>query len=207
LTTMVLAGLWHGAGYQFLVWGLLHGLYISINQGWRLVSPYIWRNRESYNRIMQPVGFILTLLCVVMAIPFFRADSLSTASSVFSGMIFLNGVELPAIVADRLPALGSTLAQLGVVFAPASLTNLTIIWLWITALLLIAVIPPNVIELLRDYEPVISLPTTITVRRDPGLFRILTFRFSRSWAFAVGLTLAVSLAYLPQPTSFIYFNF
>src|SRR5579872_3141688 len=105
LTTMFLAGLWHGAGYQFLVWGLLHGLYISVNQGWRLVSPCIWPNRERYYRVMRPIGFILTLLCVVMAIPFFRADSLATASNVFSGMIFCNGVELPAIVENRLPAL------------------------------------------------------------------------------------------------------
>jgi len=207
LTTMFLAGLWHGAGYQFLVWGLLHGLYISINQGWRLVSPRIWPNRESYNRIMRPIGFILTLLCVVMAIPFFRADSLSTASNVFGGMIFFNGVKLPEVVANRLPALGTVLVQFGVVFEQADLTNLITIWLWIAALLLIAVISPNVIEILRHYEPVSSLPTTITAGRDLGLSRFLTFRFSCSWAVAVGLTLAVSLACLPQPTSFIYFNF
>jgi alginate O-acetyltransferase complex protein AlgI len=207
LTTMFLAGLWHGAGYQFLVWGLLHGFFISVNQGWRLISPHIWTNRESYGRIMGPVGFVLTLLCVVMAIPFFRADSLSTASNVFGGMLFFHGVELPEIIANRLPALAGALTQVGVVFAPTSLPDLTIIWLWIAALLLIAVVGPNVIEILRDYEPVISLPTTITANSEPGRLRFPTFRFSRSWAFAVGLVLAASLACLPQPTSFIYFNF
>jgi hypothetical protein len=64
-----------------------------------------------------------------------------------------------------------------------------------------------VIEILRNYEPVSSLPPTIAAGRDTGMLRILTFRFSVSWAFAVGLTLALSFAWLPQPTSFIYFNF
>jgi alginate O-acetyltransferase complex protein AlgI len=207
VTTMALAGLWHGAGYQFLVWGLLHGLYITINQGWRLVSPHIWANRESYNRIMRPVGFLLTLLCVVIAVPFFRADSLSAACSIFGGMIFFNGVELPQVVANQFPALGTTLVQFGVVFESVGLTNLVIIWLWIVVLLLLAVTTPNVIEILRNYEPVSSLPPTIAAGRDPGTLQLLTFRFSFSWAFAVGLALALSFAWLPQPTSFIYFNF
>jgi D-alanyl-lipoteichoic acid acyltransferase DltB (MBOAT superfamily) len=207
LTTMFLAGLWHGAGYAFMVWGLLHGFFITVNQGWRLISPRIWTNRENYDRIMGPVGFVMTLLCVVMAIPFFRADSLSTAASVLGGMLFFHGVELPQVVASQFPDLAGALAQIGVVFTPASLRDLTVVWLWIAALLAIATVSPNVIELLRDYEPVISLPTTITASREPLPFQFLTFRLSRSWALAVGLVLAVSLARLPQPTSFIYFNF
>ena len=122
-------------------------------------------------------------------------------------MIFFHGVELPDVVAGQFPGLVGALTHFGVVFGPASLSDLTVIWLWLAALLLIAVASPNVIELIRDYEPVISLPPTITARREPMAFRFLTFRLSRSWAFAVGVVLAVALARLPQPTSFIYFNF
>ena len=32
---MLLGGLWHGAGWPFLVWGGLHGLYLMVNHGWR----------------------------------------------------------------------------------------------------------------------------------------------------------------------------
>ena len=35
MVTMLLGGLWHGAGWNFLVWGGLHGVYLSINHVWR----------------------------------------------------------------------------------------------------------------------------------------------------------------------------
>ena len=60
LLTMFVSGLWHGAGYVFILWGLLHGLYLSINHAWRMVGPRLWPNKASYNRFMRPVGFVLT---------------------------------------------------------------------------------------------------------------------------------------------------
>ena len=35
LFTMFMSGLWHGAGYLFIAWGLLHGVYLVINHAWR----------------------------------------------------------------------------------------------------------------------------------------------------------------------------
>ena len=34
LLTMLLGGLWHGAGWTFVAWGALHGLYLVINHAW-----------------------------------------------------------------------------------------------------------------------------------------------------------------------------
>ena len=34
MTTMLLGGLWHGAGWNFVIWGGLHGIYLVINHGW-----------------------------------------------------------------------------------------------------------------------------------------------------------------------------
>ena len=34
--TMLISGVWHGVGWQFVIWGLLHGMYLTINQAWRL---------------------------------------------------------------------------------------------------------------------------------------------------------------------------
>ena len=39
ITTMLISGLWHGAGYTFLLWGLLHGLYLVVNHAWRQYGP------------------------------------------------------------------------------------------------------------------------------------------------------------------------
>src|SRR3984893_12436553 len=44
--TMFVSGLWHGAGYGFIVWGLLHGFYLTINHGWRVVAARLWPDRR-----------------------------------------------------------------------------------------------------------------------------------------------------------------
>ena len=46
ITTMFIAGLWHGAGYGFIIFGLLHGVYLVINHGWRVYAAHRWRDRE-----------------------------------------------------------------------------------------------------------------------------------------------------------------
>ena len=40
--TMFVSGLWHGAGYGFIIWGLLHGFYLTINHGWRVFVAQLW---------------------------------------------------------------------------------------------------------------------------------------------------------------------
>jgi len=62
LLTMFVSGLWHGAGYLFILWGLLHGLYLVINHAWRHFGTALWRNKESYQRFMRPFGLVLTFL-------------------------------------------------------------------------------------------------------------------------------------------------
>ena len=37
--TMSLAGIWHGAGLQFLIFGLLHAVYLTVNHAWRTFGP------------------------------------------------------------------------------------------------------------------------------------------------------------------------
>jgi D-alanyl-lipoteichoic acid acyltransferase DltB (MBOAT superfamily) len=37
LTTMILGGLWHGAGWTFIFWGALHGTYLVVNHGWHWI--------------------------------------------------------------------------------------------------------------------------------------------------------------------------
>ena len=56
LLTMFISGLWHGAGYGFIVWGLIHGLYLTINHAWRLIRPRFWSDRTSYERFMRVPG-------------------------------------------------------------------------------------------------------------------------------------------------------
>ncbi|WP_224791398.1 MBOAT family O-acyltransferase [Pseudomonas fluorescens] len=81
MLTMLIGGLWHGAGWTFIIWGGLHGLYLMINHFWRTLFK---SNSESL--IGQWAGRILTFLCVVVAWVFFRSDSVASALSMLSAM-------------------------------------------------------------------------------------------------------------------------
>src|SRR5262249_30121724 len=70
LATMALAGLWHGAGWTFVLWGTLHGLMLAVNHGWRALLRRV--GREVSNGSL--AGGVLTFLCVVAAWVLFRAE-------------------------------------------------------------------------------------------------------------------------------------
>jgi len=95
LLTMFVSGLWHGAGYLFILWGLLHGVYLSVNHAWRLFGPRNWSNKETYDRFMRPAGFVLTFLSVAVAMVLFRSANSDAAKELLQGLIGLNGISLP----------------------------------------------------------------------------------------------------------------
>lgn len=84
LLTMFVSGFWHGAGFTFILWGLLHGVYLTINHAWRWLVPYRWP---------KALGVALTFLCVVASMAFFRADSVSEALMFLRAMAGANGVQ------------------------------------------------------------------------------------------------------------------
>jgi hypothetical protein len=96
MVTMLLGGLWHGAGWTFVLWGGLHGFYLWMNHGWRtLKTGLCWGNSGFVGRAVSIAG---TFLAVVFGWVLFRADSVSAAGAIFRGMLGLNGVRLPISV-------------------------------------------------------------------------------------------------------------
>ncbi len=82
MITMLLGGLWHGASWNFVIWGGLHGLYLMINHAWNAV-----RERRSLPHLPRPAGLALTFGGVIMAWAFFRAETLSGALSMLSALV------------------------------------------------------------------------------------------------------------------------
>lgn len=82
---MTIGGLWHGAGWTFVIWGVLHGILLSINHLWREQC-----NKFPGLKKMMPswMSRILTLLAVVVLWVFFRASSVDSATKILSAMIF-----------------------------------------------------------------------------------------------------------------------
>ena len=91
LVSMVIAGVWHGAGRQFLAFGLLHGTFICINQAWRVFAPK-WSPSFGLGRLGAAASVLITFLAVILAQIFFRANSVEDAFAVLRGAIGANGV-------------------------------------------------------------------------------------------------------------------
>lgn len=91
--TMLLGGLWHGAGWTFVVWGGLHGVFIVINHQWRRLKI----------KLPTVLSWLLTIICVTVAWVFFRAESFSDALYIVQAMFGLHG--LPQSLAGIFPGL------------------------------------------------------------------------------------------------------
>lgn len=76
LATMLLGGLWHGAAWTFVVWGGLHGLFLSIE---RMLTPFIRRNQQLFRLWGKPAAMALTFAGVCYTWVFFRARSFDQA--------------------------------------------------------------------------------------------------------------------------------
>lgn len=85
LVTMLLGGLWHGAGWTFVVWGGLHGCYLVINHQWRKYGIALPRF----------LNWVITFVCVIMAWVFFRSNSVHDALLIIKAMGNFSNITLP----------------------------------------------------------------------------------------------------------------
>jgi alginate O-acetyltransferase complex protein AlgI len=83
---MGLVGLWHGAGWNFVVWGLLHGFFLVTYRIYETFS--LGAGRWSKSRFSAATWRVITLVAVTVAWVPFRAASLTKAGSILSAMFF-----------------------------------------------------------------------------------------------------------------------
>jgi alginate O-acetyltransferase complex protein AlgI len=191
IATMFISGLWHGAGYGFIIWGLIHGVYLVINHGWRVYAAHRWRDRAAYARFMAPVGFVLTFLSVTVAMIFFRASTVHSAIDLVKGLIGLNGVALPGGAAAIAATYGTDIKHAA---------------MWAAILLFIALVCPNTLEILAPYEPALGVKPASTAP-VMGRFRIPAWGPSLPWAIAVSAVAAVAIFSTGGPSEFLYWQF
>ena len=75
-----LAGLWHGSGWNFLLWGIMNGLLILI------LDPVIDNAAKAGNKTLALIGLILAHVSVYLSLIFFRSKNLDQAKAIFSGL-------------------------------------------------------------------------------------------------------------------------
>jgi alginate O-acetyltransferase complex protein AlgI len=78
MITMLLGGLWHGAGWTFVVWGALHGFYLIAHRGWSAISwPWVMRMRAT--GAWRWASRLLLFNAVCLGWVFFRSSSFTIA--------------------------------------------------------------------------------------------------------------------------------
>nr|WP_246454911.1 MBOAT family protein [Thalassotalea piscium] len=83
MATFILGGLWHGAGWTFIVWGALHGGALAIHRIWQIVNV----------KLPAYLAWTLTFLFINFTWVFFRANDIASAFAMLKGMFGLNGVK------------------------------------------------------------------------------------------------------------------
>jgi alginate O-acetyltransferase complex protein AlgI len=189
--TFFLLGVWHGAGWGYVVYGLLNGAYVSINEAFRELMR---RRKRALQKAGKPVpaerrttriGYhIITLACVFTGNMFFRAESLHDGVEIFKGMWGFNGLALnPALKPFFEPTF------LGLLAAGA----------------LIVALLPNTQQIMRNYRPAVNWRLWTTVGIPP-----IVWRWRPTWPklLFVAVALFVGVEFIQRGAEiFVYFNF
>lgn len=201
LATMLLSGVWHGAGYTFILWGALHGIYLIVAHAWRQYGP---SKPSGPARIASTlVGFTATFVAVAVAMVLFRAPDLATAGVMLKGMLGLNGLGLPLSIAEALgmPQLGPMLLLDGDVPMSTFLPDAA----FLVGLLVLALAMPDSLQVLAKHQPTLETP-----REPPKLFGIgpaLYWKPNFPWFVIVAVLAAVAMVRLTGESEFLYWQF
>ncbi len=179
MTTMLLIGLWHGAGIQFILYGLLHGFYLTINHVWRLYfqkknTPPLSGAAQGLNQAWK-VG--LTFLAVLVSQVLFRASSVGAAVAMVGNMLGDHTQMYPG----QYQMQAETLA-------------LALVFVW-TA--------PNILQIFARWQPSLTEPVTPL----PSWARFLEWRPTLAWGTALALVAVLAILALGGQTEFLYFRF
>jgi D-alanyl-lipoteichoic acid acyltransferase DltB (MBOAT superfamily) len=203
IVTMSVAGIWHGAGAQFLVFGLLHAVYLSANHAWRILGPR--RAHGAVPGLTAHVGSVgLTYLCVLVGSVFFRASSVPVALSMLAGMVGLHGIapHFPLPLMPHEGTLGAVLLAHGIIeIARWQDTARTLVAIGgMVGLYLIVWGLPNTQQIFAYGVPALDAV-------EPGPIAWLRWRATLPWAVAFGCASVLALLAVGGTGEFLYFQF
>ncbi len=190
VTTFLISGFWHGAGWTFIVWGLMHAVYVTTNELWRGRRN---RRRRALRKLKKPVPepqraeilffHLLTLFVVIVAEVMFRAHTVSDALTIWKGMAgtqgWINSADVPNIS----------------------------FWLWLTILPGAAVIflMPNTQQIMGRFDPAYNWRDWKDTARAPLHW---TWRPNFLGIVFAGVTLFIGVMFVQRGQAvFLYFNF
>ena len=202
MVTMILGGLWHGAGWPFIIWGALHGIYLIINHAWLTLSKNL--GFQSDLQLWKLAARSITFFAVCFSWVFFRATDLNTAHQIFSGLTGSFGFGIPNAIGIRLGNLKTPLEQMGMEFYLGGGARFIESWSWITIAAFITFLLPNTQEIMRKFDPALDFDSSQQTR---SLMKNKPWLPNKGWALTLGIIATLCLLSLNKPSEFLYFQF
>ena len=208
IITMLLGGLWHGAGWTFVIWGGLHGFYLIINHAWHKVQKLIGFDGILSSNMGKAVAWLITFIAVVISWVFFRANDLDSALVILKGMSGANGVELPNAILSRLGDWGTVLQTLGINPYFGGGTQFVLTYVWVIALMVVAILFPNTQQVISNYAPALVLYNHGETS-DHSLKNKIVFNWkpNLAWASIIAIMAVLGILALTSVSEFLYFQF
>lgn len=197
-TTMLIGGIWHGAGWTFVLWGALHGAYLAV--------AHLWREKGPRTALFGPLAQITTFVAVVLAWVPFRAASWEAMLELYGAMFGAHGLSLPLEAVRAAAKLHLDLAGLGIKSMSDNHRTefYTSLGLLVVAMA-IAFRGPNTLQIMRRYTPVLETSAAIA---DVGASKLI-WRPGIWSGILTGILLLASIRAMnaAASTEFLYFQF
>jgi D-alanyl-lipoteichoic acid acyltransferase DltB (MBOAT superfamily) len=182
MITMFLGGLWHGANWTFVIWGILHGIYLVIHKYFYVMKTSIKFNLNISTKITRGLSRLTTFVAVAIGWTFFRSETLNGAMNMMQGMFGFNGIFFTTNIDYKLLSL-------------------------LTLLLIISWFIPNTQEFFQKYRSALEI-----YKGQIKIPRLKFFRFNLNnyvHIIFIVLIILLSIFSLMQDyrSEFLYFNF
>lgn len=198
--TMVIGGLWHGAGWTFIAWGALHGIYLVVNHVWRALRVKLGQDLARTSTAGVWAARACTFTAVVVAWVFFRSSNFFDAISILRGMAGLNGISLPNGIVVYLGPLREILVNLGFGVQLGGGSQLVMQYAWVLTLLPLVLVAPNTQQLLARYVPALDYQEAEYVGR-------VRWEPNATWGIFIAILTAGGLISLSRVSEFLYYQF
>jgi len=202
IIVMVLGGIWHGAGWTFIIWGAIHGIGLTLNH----IFNRLRRSFSMANFLPRTAriacGWVAVQVFVVIAWIFFRAESVDGASNLLAAMFGLNNTLL---IPQELLVFPGLAAAFGAAAMP--MAEIPYFHGWVELALLavgasFVIFLPNTAQIMRRYNSAILVEHLPHLERSRFIWRPSSF-----WAMITAVLFVVAFLGMSRVNEFIYFQF
>jgi D-alanyl-lipoteichoic acid acyltransferase DltB (MBOAT superfamily) len=204
LITMLIGGLWHGAGWTFIIWGGMHGLFLIINHLWLNWKGRVVPSQYLDKTITKLIAWLITILALILSWVIFRAETLNGAMTMYSAMFGFNGLSLPNSISALAPILLSIFPDANImtngvgIFSEGSNDAKIII------ACIIVLYFPNTLEWMYITKPALNMEYFFKKKYN---YKLSYWEQSAKHARLMAMMAVIVILSLGDASEFLYFQF